>query len=133
MLSADWMQFIPLILIGVVFYFFLIRPQQKKAQHHRDMLLALRRGDRVVTNGGIIGTIVKVINEREVQVEISENVRVRVIRSMIADVLVKTEPQGESEEPEVPDSLLPEETPSKKIGSKKPVSPLKTVSHKKKS
>jgi preprotein translocase subunit YajC len=85
--------FIPLILIFVVFYFLLIRPQQKKMKEHRAMLDAIRRGDRVVTSGGIVGLVTKVLEaERELQVEIAEGVRVRVMRDMIANVLSKTEP-----------------------------------------
>ena len=83
---------IPMVLIFVVFYFLLIRPQQKKVKQHKDMLGALRRGDRIVTGGGIIGTVTKVVNDGEVQVEIAEGVRVRVQRGMIASILAKTEP-----------------------------------------
>jgi len=83
---------LPIVLIFVVFYFLLFRPQQKKMKQHREMLTALRRGDRIVTGGGIIGTIIKVIDDTEVQVEIAEGVRVRVQRPMIAAVLAKTEP-----------------------------------------
>ncbi|WP_114858915.1 preprotein translocase subunit YajC [Azospirillum brasilense] len=85
-------QFLPLILIFVVFYFLLIRPQQKKMKEHKGMLEAIRRGDRVVTGGGIIGTITKVGPEDELQVEIAENVRVRVMRSTVNLVLSKSEP-----------------------------------------
>lgn len=84
--------FLPLILIFVVFYFLLIRPQQKKAKQHRELLGALRRGDRVVTAGGIIGTITKIASDTEVIVEIAEGVRVRVMRGTILDVVSKTEP-----------------------------------------
>ncbi len=90
--SFDFMSLLPLILIFVVFYFLLIRPQQKKVKKHQEMLDSLRRGDRVVTNGGLIGTIVKIASDREVQVEIAEDVKVRVVRAMISDVLAKTEP-----------------------------------------
>jgi preprotein translocase subunit YajC len=83
--------FLPLLLIFVVFYFLLIRPQQKKLKEHRAMLTALRRGDRVVTTGGIIGLVTKV-EEREVIVEIADGVRVHVARDMIASVVSKTEP-----------------------------------------
>jgi preprotein translocase subunit YajC len=83
---------LPIILIFVVFYFLLFRPQQKKMKQHREMLAALRRGDRIVTGGGIIGTITKIVDDNEVQVEIAEGVRVRVQRAMIATVLAKTEP-----------------------------------------
>ncbi|QCO16942.1 preprotein translocase subunit YajC (plasmid) [Azospirillum brasilense] len=85
-------QFLPLILIFVVFYFLLIRPQQKKMKEHKGMLEAIRRGDRVVTGGGIIGTVTKVGPEDELQVEIAENVRVRVMRSTVNLVLSKSEP-----------------------------------------
>ncbi len=85
------MQLAPLILIFVVFYFLLIRPQQKRMREHRDMLSALRRGDRVVTGGGIIGQIVKVSDD-EVTIEIAEGVRVRVMRATISSVLAKPEP-----------------------------------------
>lgn len=129
--GSDWiMQVIPLVLIGVVFYFFLIRPQQKKAQEHRDMLMALRRGDKVVTNGGLMGTIVKVVSEREVQLEIAENVRVRVLRGMIADILAKTEPQKDVEDEEPAVASLAHKAAEPKISRKKPVSALKTVTKK---
>jgi preprotein translocase subunit YajC len=87
-------QFLPLVLIFVVFYFLLIRPQQKKAKDHKALLSQLRRGDRVVTGGGIIGTIAKVISDEEVSVEIAEGTRVRVLRSTITTILARTEPAG---------------------------------------
>lgn len=90
--AAGLMSFLPLILIFVVFYFLLIRPQQKKLKEHKSMLEALRRGDRVVTGGGIVGTITKVGADDELVVEIAEGVRVRVLRSTINMVLAKTEP-----------------------------------------
>lgn len=80
---------LPIILIFVVFYFLLIRPQQKKAKAHRELVAALRRGDRVVTAGGIMGVVARVSNEHEVLVEIAEGVRVRMVRSQITDVLSK--------------------------------------------
>ncbi|HYC04704.1 MAG TPA: preprotein translocase subunit YajC [Azospirillaceae bacterium] len=86
------MSLLPLVLIFVVFYFLLIRPQQKKLKEHRSMLDALRRGDRVVTGGGIVGTVVKVDGGEELTVEIAEGVRVRVMRGTISAVLAKTEP-----------------------------------------
>jgi len=85
-------QFLPLVLIFVVFYFLLIRPQQKRAKDHKAMLSALRRGDRVVTGGGIIGTVAKVVGDDEVAVDIAEGTRVRVLRSTITTVLARTEP-----------------------------------------
>jgi preprotein translocase subunit YajC len=83
---------LPMALIFVVFYFFMIRPQQTKAKQLRSMLDALRRGDRVVTAGGIVGTVIKVDNDQELTVEIAENVRVKVVRSTITTVLSKPEP-----------------------------------------
>lgn len=83
---------IPLILIIVVFYFFLIRPQQKKQKEHKTILGAIRRGDRIVTGGGILGVVKKVIDDNEVQVEIADGVSVRVRRELISTVLAKTEP-----------------------------------------
>lgn len=83
---------LPLVLIFVVFYFLLIRPQQKKVKQHKAMVDALRRGDRVVTSGGLIGTVSKVIDEGEVEVTVAPEVKVRIIRSMIQDVRSKTEP-----------------------------------------
>ena len=74
-------QFIPLILIFVIFYFFLIRPQQKKAKQHKLMVENLKRGDRVVTSGGIIGTIERVIDNEKVEITISNNVNVEVVRT----------------------------------------------------
>ena len=90
----DLMTFAPLVAIFVVFYFMLIRPQQKKAKQHKEMLGQVKRGDRVVTGGGIIGTVSKVVNEAELQVEIAEGVRVRVLRATITDILAKTEPRA---------------------------------------
>ena len=88
----DLVQLAPLALIFVVFYFLIIRPQQKKAKDHKAMVEALRRGDKVVTSGGLIGTVAKVLNEREVSLEIADGVRVRAVRSMIAEVMARTEP-----------------------------------------
>jgi len=76
--------------IIAVFYFFMIRPQQKKMKDHRALIAGVRRGDRVVTGGGLIGLVTKVINDGEVQIEIAEGVRVRVVRNTITEVLSKT-------------------------------------------
>jgi len=84
--------FIPLILIFLIMYFLLIRPQQKKMKQHKAMVDALRRGDQVVTQGGLIGKVSKVKDDEEIEVEIAENVRVRVVRHTVAQVLNKTEP-----------------------------------------
>ena len=78
--------FLPLILIFGVFYILLIRPQQKKVRQHREMLTNLRRGDKIITHGGIIGTISKVADNRELTVEISENVEIKVAPGMITDL-----------------------------------------------
>lgn len=84
--------FIPLILIFVVFYFLMIRPQQKKQKEHREMIGALRRGDRIVTNGGLIGSISRVANDNELILEVANGVKVRVLRSMVAELLSKPQP-----------------------------------------
>lgn len=83
---------IPMALIFGVFYFLLIRPQQKKVKQHREMLSNIRRGDRVVTGGGILGTVTKVVSDTELVVQIAEAVKVRVARATISEVLSKTEP-----------------------------------------
>ena len=85
----DLISLMPLLLIFVVFYFLLIRPQQKKMRTHRDMVAALKRGDRVLTAGGIIGTVVKVEDDNTLLVDIAKDVRVRVARSTISEVLGK--------------------------------------------
>lgn len=85
-------QFVPLILIFGIMYFLLIRPQQKKVKDHQAMVKALRRGDQVVTQGGLIGKVAKVKDDGEVEVEIAEGVKVRVVQSTIASVVSKTEP-----------------------------------------
>ena len=86
-MSSNFAQFIPLILIFVIFYFFLIRPQQKKVREHKTMTQNLKRGDSIVTAGGIVGKIVKATeNSEEITVEISKGVNVNMIRSMVSDV-----------------------------------------------
>ena len=90
-------QFLPLVLIFIVFYFLLIRPQQKKQKDHRAMLDALRRGDRVVTGGGILATVSRVISPEEVEVDLAANVRVRLLRSTITSVLAKPDPAAARE------------------------------------
>lgn len=91
----DLMTLLPLVLIFVVFYFLLIRPQQKKVKEHREMLSKLRRGDKIVTNGGIVGQIMKVVNENELDLEIADGVRVRVMRGMVSSVYARTEAADE--------------------------------------
>lgn len=90
--GTDLMAFLPMIAIFVVFYFLLIRPQQKRAKETQDMISSIRRGDTVVTTGGIIGKVTKVTDGAEVEVEIAPNVKVRVLRQMVAEVRSKGEP-----------------------------------------
>src|SRR2546430_16929916 len=97
--SQALVQFLPLVLIFVVFYFLLIRPQQRKAKDQKAMLDALRRGDRVVTGGGIIGTVARVDTPEEVIVDIADGVRVRVLRGTITSVLAKPDPGAALETP----------------------------------
>ena len=84
-------QFIPLILIFVIFYFFLIRPQQKRVKEHKAMVQSLKRGDEIITSGGIIGTIDRVMEDDRIEVVIGENVKVQIIRSTITSLLKKEE------------------------------------------
>ena len=83
-------QFIPLILIFVIFYFFLIRPQQKKVKEHRAMVENLKRGDKVITSGGIIGTVERIIDNEKAEILIAENVKVEVIKSTGIQALMNT-------------------------------------------
>ena len=87
MSSSGFAQFIPLILIFVIFYFFLIRPQQKKVKQHKAMVASLKRGDEVVTSGGVVGRVEKVYDDDKVDLSISEGVTVQVIRSTIQSLL----------------------------------------------
>jgi preprotein translocase subunit YajC len=85
-------QFAPLVFVFAIMYVLLFRPQQKRAAEHKLMIKNVRRGDTVVTNGGIVGRVTKVIDDNELEAEIADNIRVRVVRSMIADVRAKGEP-----------------------------------------
>jgi preprotein translocase subunit YajC len=85
-------QLLPIVAIFVIFYFLLIRPQQRKAKEHKALLASVRRGDRIVTGGGILGMVTKVVDEHHVQVEIAEGVRVKVLKSTIADIPSRTAP-----------------------------------------
>ncbi|MBE0452203.1 preprotein translocase subunit YajC [Roseovarius autotrophicus] len=85
-------QFIPLILIFAIMYLLLIRPQQKKMKEHKAMVAALRRGDQVITQGGLIGKVSKVKDDSEIEVELAEGIKVRVVRHTVAQVISKTEP-----------------------------------------
>ncbi|MCB1501692.1 MAG: preprotein translocase subunit YajC [Bauldia sp.] len=90
-------QFLPFILIFVIMYFLIIRPQRLKAKRHQEMIANLRRGDTVVTSGGLIGKVAKVLqDEGEIQVDLAENVRVRIVRGMISEVRTKGEPVKEN-------------------------------------
>ncbi len=91
MSGSGFAQFIPLILIFVIFYFFLIRPQQKKVKEHKLMVTALKRGDEVVTSGGIVGKIERVLGDDKVDILISENVTVQVVQSTIQSLLYKSD------------------------------------------
>ena len=84
-------QFVPLILIFVIFYFFLIRPQQKKVKDHKLMVAALKRGDEVITSGGIVGMIERVHEDDKIDLSISENVTVKVVKSTIQNLLPKAD------------------------------------------
>jgi preprotein translocase subunit YajC len=88
--AFDFISLLPIVGIFVVFYFLLIRPQQKKVKEHKAMIGSVRRGDRVVTGGGIFGLVTKVLNDTEIQVEIAEGVRVKVLKSTIADIPSRT-------------------------------------------
>ena len=89
-------QLVPLILIFAIMYFLLIRPQQKKVKEHQAMVGAVRRGDQVVTQGGLIGKVTKVKEDNELEVEIADGVKVRVVQSTLADVRIKTEPANDA-------------------------------------
>ena len=91
MSGSGFAQFIPSILIFVIFYFFLIRPQQKKIKEHKSMVSSLKRGDEVVTSGGIIGKIERVLDDDKVDILISENVTVQVVKSTVQSLLTKTQ------------------------------------------
>ena len=87
MSGSGFAQFIPLILIFVIFYFFLIRPQQKKIKAHKNMVADLKRGDEVITSGGVVGTIQKVHEDDKIDLLISDNVTIKVIKSTIQSLL----------------------------------------------
>ena len=87
MSGSGFAQFIPLILIFVIFYFFLIRPQQKKVKDHKVMVSALKRGDEVITSGGIVGKVEKVYEDDKIDLAISENVSVKVVKSTVQSLL----------------------------------------------
>src|SRR5579871_4351711 len=86
------LQLLPFALIVVIMYFLILRPQQKRAKQHQDMVKNVRRGDILVTSGGLVGKVTKVVDDDQVEMEIADGVRVRQVRSMVADVRAKSEP-----------------------------------------
>jgi preprotein translocase subunit YajC len=86
------LQFAPFILIFVIMWFLILRPQQKRAKAHQEMIKNVRRGDTIVTSGGFIAKVTKVVDDGEIEAEIADGVRVRIVRSMISDVRSKAEP-----------------------------------------
>ena len=88
-MDSQFAQFIPLILIFVIFYFFLIRPQQKRVKEHKDMVASLKRGDEVITSGGIIGKVYRVLEDDRIEVILTDNVKVQIIKSTITSLLKK--------------------------------------------
>ena len=91
MSASGFAQFIPLILIFVIFYFLLIRPQQKRVAEHKLMITKLTRGDTVITAGGIVGKITRIVDDEKADLEIAENINVKFIKSTISQVLSKSE------------------------------------------
>ncbi len=86
------MSLLPFILIFVIMYFLILRPQQKRVKQHQEMVKSLRRGDTVVTSGGLIGKVTKVVDDEQIEVELADGVRARQMRQMIAEVRAKSEP-----------------------------------------
>ncbi len=128
----DLMQLAPIAVVFVIFYFLIMRPQQKKAQAHQAMIKELRKGDRVITAGGILGTVDKVINDSEISLEIAEGIKVRAIKSTVNNVVAKTQPANEPSKQIKNDSektppttaaahkKIPTKGPAVKLATKKP-------------
>ena len=95
--GLDLLQFAPILMIFVIMYFLILKPQQQRAKEHKELIANVRRGDTVVTAGGIIGRVTKVVDDNEVLVEIADNTRVRIVRTMISDVRSKGEPVKDTE------------------------------------
>lgn len=92
-ISSDMLfQLAPFILIFVIMYFLILRPQQKRVKEHQALVKAIRKGDTVVTSGGLVGKVTKVVDDNEVEIQIADNVRIRQLRQMITDVRAKGEP-----------------------------------------
>ncbi len=94
--GADFISLLPIILMFVIFYFLLFRPQQQRMKQHREMVANIRRGDTVVTAGGLVGNVTRVKDEHEIEVEIAKDIRVRVVKQTIADVRAKGEPVNDN-------------------------------------
>ena len=90
--DSMWMQLLPFVLIFVIMYFLILRPQQKRAKEHQELVKNLRRGDTVITSGGLMGKVTKVVDDDQIEVEIADGVRVRQMRSMVSEVRAKGEP-----------------------------------------
>jgi preprotein translocase subunit YajC len=90
--GLDMMAYVPLLLIFVILYFFILRPQQKRAKEHQEMVKNVRRGDTIITSGGLVGKVTKVVDDDQVEMEIADGVRVRQLKSMLTDVRAKGEP-----------------------------------------
>jgi len=86
------MSLLPFVLIFVIMYFLILRPQQKRAKAHQEMVKNVRRGDTVITNGGLVGKVTKVVDDEQIEIEIADEVRIRQMRAMLADVRAKGEP-----------------------------------------
>lgn len=115
------MQLVPFLLIFVIMYFLIIRPQQKRVKEHREMIAAIRRGDVVVTGGGIIGKVVRVLGDNELRVEIADGVQIRLVKASVTEVRAKTEPvrgrarpEPEDEDDDEGDEGLIEEAPEER-------------------
>ena len=90
--AFDFTMLLPLVAMFAIMYFLIIRPQQQRMKSHKEMMANVRRGDVVVTSGGLIGKVTRVVDDNEIQVELADNVRVRVVKSMLAEVRSKSEP-----------------------------------------
>jgi preprotein translocase subunit YajC len=101
------MSLLPFVLIFVIMYFLILRPQQKRVKQHQEMVKNVRRGDTVVTNGGLVGKVTKVIDDDQIEIEIADDVRIRQMRQMVADVRAKGEPVKKRPQPANADGLGP--------------------------
>ncbi len=110
----DWMSLVPILLIFAVFYFLILRPQQQKNKDQQEMLKGLKKGDRVVTSSGFIGTIDKIVNENEVSLDLGDNIQVRLLRSAVHDVYSGSVSPGSSSSPRSANTVSFPETQSAK-------------------